>query len=53
VLLGLDRIYSDEELKEKSMKVLKLNGFITPDYDPAFDPMFRAASSIKPTSKNK
>jgi hypothetical protein len=39
----LTRIYSYDELKERARKALELNGFKTPEYDPRFDPMLRAA----------
>jgi hypothetical protein len=39
----LTRIYSYDELKERARKAFELNGFETPEYDPKFDPMLRAA----------
>lgn len=53
----LKRIISPEEIareqKERAMKALMLNGFRDPEYDPDYDPMLKAASSIKikPTLK--
>jgi hypothetical protein len=52
----LKRILSPEEIareqKERAMKAL-LNSFRDPGYDPDYDPMLKAASSIKikPTLK--
>jgi hypothetical protein len=44
------------ELKEKAMKALMLSGFISPSYDPEYDPqllLLLAASSIRPKANDK
>ena len=50
----LKKILSPEEVEDRTMKALKLNGLITPDYDPRYDPKLLAGSSLKkPTIRIK